>query len=167
MPQRDLANVLAGPCQIVLGGVDLGHTEGETRLTVTPLVREQLVDSHGRGAVDLIHLGTDVRLEARLAEWTLATLEAIFPLGLAGTGLGLGRPAGARLGALAQAMTLHPLEREAADTSHDLTFWKAVAAGASTVSFGNETDRVFAVTFRLLPDLSRDAGEQIGRIGAA
>jgi hypothetical protein len=168
MAQRDLANILAGPCSLTLDGVDLGHTEGETRLLLTPLLRERTVDAYGRTPVDFIHLGTDVRLETRLAEWTLATLEKLFPLGSSESGyLGIGTAPGASLRDAAKTLTLHPLELGAGDTSRDVTFWKAVAAGAVETTFSNETDRVFQVTFRILPDLTKDDGEWFGRIGAS
>ncbi len=168
MTQRDLSNILAGPVKIKIGATDLGHTEGETRLTITPRLREQTADSLGETVVDLVQVGADVILEARVAEWTLAGLQLVFPLGLTGNYyLGLGRAPGARLRDEAQTLTLHPLELPDNDTSKDVTFWQAVAAGAVAVEFSNSGDRVFEVTFRILPDLSKPAGMQLGKIGAA
>jgi hypothetical protein len=167
MSQRDLANILSGPCKVILDGTDLGHTSGPVRLELVPSVRPVRADAWGGGPVDYVHLGTEIRLTARLAEWTLPTLQALFPLAAGVTGgLGWGESGGTRLAALAKPLTLHPLERPDADATRDLVFWKAVAAGATTVDFARGEDRLFETVFHILPDLAKDEGERLGTIGA-
>lgn len=165
---RNLANILSGPCRLTFGGADLGHTVGETRLTVTPRLRERSHDSLGPGAVDLIRLGAEVTLETRIAEWTPAALQILFPLGAAETGYaGIDPGAGGSLAGEAQALTLHPLEYADTDTSRDIVFWKAVSTGAVSVAFASGRDNVFDAAFRILPDTSKPEGERLGRIGCA
>ena len=167
MTQRNMTNILGGPCAVRIGDVDAGHTVGETRLSVTPILRERREDATGQTVTDLIHLGDTVRLTMRVAEWTLETLSLIYPLGADGpSGLGIGSEPGRHLAALAETMVLHPLELDDADTSHDVIFWKAVAVGSVSVGYASDADRVFDVEFLMLPDATRSDGERIGRIGA-
>ena len=67
MAQRDFGNVLCGPCRLSVDGTDLGHTAGETRLSVTPILRERTADVCGPAPVDFVHMGDDVRLTVRVA----------------------------------------------------------------------------------------------------
>lgn len=167
MTQRDLANILSGPAKITIGGVDIGHTEGESRLTMKPLFREQKADATGDSLVDLVQVGMDISLTTRVTEWTLAGLQLLFPLGLFGASyLGLGGADTTRLRSQAAQLIMHPLDLDAADTSRDVTFWKAVAASVVAVGFANDLDRVFEVTFRILPDPAQPAKMNFGKIGA-
>ena len=78
----------------------------------------------------------------------------------------LGRAPGGRLGDEAKELVLHPLDLPDEDASRDITFWRAVAAGAAAVGFSAGGDRVFEATFRALPDVTKEDGQQLGRIGA-
>lgn len=168
MTQGDVGNILAGPCRVTIGDMDVGHTVGETRLVITPHLRERRTDSGGETIQDIIHLGENARLTMRVAEWTLDTLSLVYPVSVPDTGgITLGIPPGQRLAALAETMVLHPCEFDDADTSCDITFWKAVAVGAVTVGFSDEKDRLFDVEFLMLPDITRPSGEHLGRMGAS
>ena len=163
----DLSKVQAGPVAVKLGDRDIGHTEGGVTFAVRPVLRECRADSTGEAVTDLVHLGTRCEVTMRMAEWVLENLEAAIPSGTdSGTYLSLGRAPGLRLSGSASLMTLHPAELAEEETGYDVVLWKAVAAGAAEVGFSASGDRVFEVTFLALPDVAKDDGELLGRIGS-
>ena len=76
------------------------------------------------------------------------------------------RKPGMKLGDQAAEMVIHPLEN-VADPSEDITLWKTVVNSAVGIGYNNENDRIFEVTFKALPDTTKDDGQLIGKIGAA
>jgi hypothetical protein len=169
MAQRDLSNILSGPCRVTIDSTDVGHTVGAAELRIRPALRAVGSVASGGTPEDYVHLGETVELDLRVAEWTLANLQVLYPVSItdsAETFLAFGSEPGTRLSAHAKEMVLHPLERGDEDTSRDLTFWKATSTAPVEVAFSNASDRVFSVTFSMLPDAGKSAGERIGRIGA-
>jgi len=162
----DLTKVQAGPVKVFLNGTEVGHTETGVEFVLRPRFVERTLDEFGETPVELIHTGDTCEVKLRCGEWVLANLKAVYPPGLdGGSYLGFGRKPGFRYSTAAKTLVLHPLELPDQDSSNDVTLWKAVAASAVQVGFTNEGDRLFEVTFRALPDLSKEDGMLLGKIG--
>ena len=162
----DMQNIEMGPCALTLGDTAVGHTLGPVKLNIEPVWRPRREARYGETVIDCVYLGSRVRVTAVIAEKTLANLKAALPAGTdGGTYLGLGRSPGLRLSAVAQLLTLHPLE--CAGTDRDITLHKAAATGAVEVPFADGAERAFQVEFVALFDATQDEGERLAKINRA
>lgn len=167
MSVRDWAQVTSGAARLFWGGNDLGHTAGPVELKMTPRLREVRADCFGETMVDAVQIGLVIEVRARLAEWTLATVRLACPLGVAGAGaVAVGPVPGTRLRAAAAELAIHPAELDDATATHDMTFPLAAATGALAVAWQPGTERLFNVTFAILPDAAQEAGEELGSLHA-
>lgn len=164
----DFDNCVSGPADLLLDDDAMGHTEGGIEVTVTPNTRARNVDQFGSGECEIIHLGDEVRVMAPLAEWTAATLAAVYAAGnnqtAASSGskyMGIGRSAGF----IYPALDLKVVPLLSADAGKRFQFWRACPVGALTLTFDNaENDRLFESEFACLIDESKTDGELIGRM---
>lgn len=167
MTQRNMSNILSGPCMLQLDSVDIGHTKGDIKLVIEPVLRKQSSDFFGTTPVDYVHIGEEITLHVNIAEWTSVNIENIFPFSVSSGGfINIGKAPGTKMSEITSELKLHPLELPTADTSKDIVFWKAAVAGKIEIPFAARKDRVFSVSFKIIPDLTKSAGEHIGKIGA-
>ncbi len=170
----DLSQIKTGPCAIKVGGAFVGHTMEGVSFTIQPDLRERMVDEYGTNVVDLIHQGDNVEVTTTMAEFTLAVLGVVYVWGYQDNSQtwGIGRVPGSYSGSelngsspVAKVLLLHPLS-EGADTSGDVTFFRAVVTDSGQVQFGVITeDRVFECTWKCLIDPDQIDGKLIGTIG--
>jgi len=165
----DLSKILAGPCEIFLGTPEasIGHTQDGVEFNYEPDIRERNVDAYGSTPVELLLIGENIEVTTRITQWELAKLKKAMPAGLQGSNyLGLGRTAGFHLAENeAVLMRIHPLEQGAV-TDYDVYLWRTVSNAPVAIAFNNEGDRVFEVTFKAMPDESRQEGQLLGKIGS-
>lgn len=158
-------NIELGPCRASFDGVDLGETIGPVRIEVRTIWRERHSDRYGAAPVERVAVGCQARATLRLAEKTLANLQAALPGAATGEGfLSLGGASGFRAGSAAGELRLHPLERQ--DAGRDVVLHKAVATGAFQVEYGPGR-RAFEVEFVALLDSARQEGDRLLRMGTA
>ena len=159
-------NVRTGPFSIAVGGVALGCTEGDAEVNIEELGRERMIDEYGQGILDLIHLGTNMRVTVRIAEETAANLAIVFPMGLASSvsiyhgGYTPGRKYSDQ-GALVLLTGLR-------DTTVQIGLCKGVVEPGSVqaIPLSSEEDRVYQVTFLGLIDTTKTEGKRVGWITA-
>ena len=72
-------NVKLGVCQVYLGGVDLGLTQGGVEVTVKTDTHKVNVDQFGKTTVNEYIMGRDVNAKVPLAETTVENMVAIMP----------------------------------------------------------------------------------------
>lgn len=163
-----VSEITSGPAQVLLGGTEIGHTEGGVTLTVTPQNRPRNVDQFGGSEVDIIHTGDEVRAQANFAEWTSAVLAEIYNPGRdqlsLGSGstpyLGLGRSSGYTY--TDKSMQLVP--RVTADQGKRCILWRTTPIGAFTLTHNSEDDRMFEVERACLVKESETDGQLIGKL---
>ena len=162
----DMSKAVAGPVEVFVDDVPVGHTQGPVTVEITPRFREVPDERAGATPVDYVLEGETVRVRLRLAEWTLANLQRVYPSGLGGSSeLTFGRAPGFKLSSEAKQLRLHPVCMGSVEDK-DVVLWRAAAASVVRVEFGNEGDSVFEVEFVGLPDMTKPDGERLGKIGA-
>jgi hypothetical protein len=165
----DVTNVKIGACSVKFNSIDLGHTKGGVTVNYSPEYAEITVDQHGNTPVDKSLVGEVVTITVPLAESQVANLAKAMPLGtLAGSGDGrvtLGKNAGARLGAQAHQLVLHPLANASDNLAEDVVIHKAVVHGEVEIGFNNEDERILEVEFIALVDTTKADGNWLGFIG--
>ena len=72
-------NVKLGVCQVYLGGVDLGYTQGGVEVTVKTDTHKVNVDQFGKTTINEYIMGRDVNAKVPLAETTIENMVAIMP----------------------------------------------------------------------------------------
>jgi len=156
------SNIRTGPCQLLLDGVSVGYTEGDATFSDGLQVRERKVAQFGENAVDLIGIGQQPLVTVRIAEGTLANLQAWMPEGaVSGGSLYFGRKPGWKASDYAKRLTLVPLDSAGAA---EVCLFRAVVRSRGLVGFNSENDRVYEVTFLGLVDETRTDGQLIGYI---
>lgn len=165
----DTSNVNIGSCSVTYGGTDLGHTKGGVVVTYTPEYADLTVDKYGNTPFDKALVGEEITIKVPLAETDVAKINKAIPLStLAGATNGratVGKDAGARLGALAGELVLHPLTNAVDDLSDDVVFYKAVVHGEVEIGYNNEDQRVIEVEFIALVDTTKSSGNLLGQFG--
>lgn len=154
---------------MTFNAVDLGHTKGGVEVTYTPEFADILADMYGTTPVDKALVGEVITIKVPLAESQVANLAKAIPLStLTGGTSGrttIGKQAGARLGALAASLVLHPLVNGAGVLDDDVVIHKAVAHGEVVLPFMVDEERVVEVEFIALIDTTKSDGNLLGHIG--
>lgn len=155
-----------GPAVVYFGGTCLGVTLDGQEWRPEIATRERTTSRWGRTPVDVIHLGERHTVVVRLAESSVAVLEAALPHGETADGARhFGRAPGGALGEHAATLLLRPADKDAEDDdSEDAVFHKAVATDVAPVGWTHERERIFQVTFTALVDESKDDGKKIGYV---
>lgn len=130
------------PVRISYAGVDLGGSLGNVKVNVTYDKADLKADQFGTSVVDRVNSGLNVTVETELAEYqNKDILKVVFPnmieltSGPNKAGYFVSKVGEHDL-SLAQQLILHPLSKQDADLSGNWLFYKAVADGKSTVTFG-------------------------------
>jgi len=166
----NIQNVRMGVCSIVWNGVDVGHTLGGTKVTITRKLTPLKVDKYGDSNVDMVVTDVQMEAEAKVAEPVVALLknaipEGDFEQGATGSRLGIPAGEGAALRAGSALLTLHPLSKAATDFSEDVQIYKAVASSSPVINYDVAGQRVFDLKFTALVDETEGAGRRLGHIG--
>jgi hypothetical protein len=167
----DVTKVDIGPCSMTLGGVDVGHTEGGTKLMYSPTSVELKVDQYGDTPVDYALLGEELSVECNIAEITEANFYKSVTFSTKSTSggntmVGMGATAGALASSVsAGELVLHPLSRTAGDKSHDVTLYKVIVDSAIELDFAADKQKILKVVFKALIDESKPAGKRLGHYG--
>lgn len=163
----DLDRVVAGPADVSVGGVAVGRTWGPVKARFTPILREEVCAYTGGTPVDFTVVGVRAEVTVTLAEHVMENLILAMPHLLAASGYaGVGYLPGRRLSGLAAVLTLHPVARDAGDTTEDVTLHSAVCVGITELEYSNAADRLVEARFVGLADTSRASGDMVGRLRA-
>lgn len=157
-------NVKLGVCNVTFDGVDLGATKGGVEMTVETTTHEVTIDQEGETPINEYIMGRKVTVTVPLAETTLENLVLIMPgATLVGGALpddpkrvDVPTAVGTSLVSIAKALVLHPIGKDAADKSEDITIYKTATAGAMSFAYRVDEERVFNVEFKAYPDQEND-----------
>ena len=159
------ANMKTGPCYILLDGTSVGYTEGDVSFSDGLQTRERKHAQAGENIVDLVVTGHQPTVKFRVAEITLANMQAIYPeAATVSNAMYFGKSPGDKAGDNAKRLVLRPIK--AGDDSEDIVLFKAVIKERAEVGFNTENDRIHEVTMLGLYDDTRDDGKRIGFITA-
>ncbi len=157
----DASKIRTGPCEILLDGTSVGHTEGDVKVQFGVQRRERLSAKYGESPVDQVRVGQKMTVTFQIAEWTLANVQAWFPeASVTGNTLRFGEAPGGKDSDSAKRLILRPLK--ATGQTEDIVLYKAVADSVGDIGFNSEDHRVVEVTFKGLVDESRADGDLIG-----
>lgn len=163
----DASKIVAGPATFELESESIGHTEGGIQATITPQNRVRAVDQYDNSAINVVHLGDQVRMTVPFAEWAAATIAEVYNPGNNQTAfssnpkyMGVGRKPGYLY--TDKEAAIIPLT--SADTSKFVLFWKVTPIGELALMFNTEADRLFNTEYACMVDESKADGELIGRI---
>lgn len=168
----NIQNVRMGVCSIVFNGVDVGHTLGGTKVTITRKPTPLKVDKYGDSPVDMVITDVQMVVDAKVAEPVVSLLKNALPEGdfeNGATGQRLGVPAGegAALRAGSATLVLHPLSKATTDFSEDVTVYNAVATSSPVLNYEVAGQRVFDLQFTALVNETQGAGRRLGHVGPA
>jgi hypothetical protein len=76
-----ISNVKVRPSKVILGGVDLGFTEGDLEIKTEEMGVEVTAHQEGTNVLDMIRTGKKVELEVTLKELSAAQLQALLGYG--------------------------------------------------------------------------------------
>lgn len=170
----DISKVeIAGPCNIVFDGVNMGHTIDGVELTAEREFTETMVDKYGHTPIDKVLTGNRLKIKFKLAQtefaqWNLAIPETSSYDG-AGTAdrVDFGADAGYSLRQDAKQLIIHPMKNAATDLSDDVTIYKAVSSETVVLPLKIDEQRAFEITMEALVDESYGTGRRLGHYGPA
>lgn len=163
---------IAGPCTIVFGGVDLGHTLEGVDFEAKREFADVLVDKYGSTPIDKVLTGTTATIKFKLAQPTYRQLDMAMPETSSFDGAGaldrvdIGGDAGYSLRADAKVLVIHPI-KNTGSTVDDITIYKAVSTEAITLPYKVDAQAVVEVTMTALVDEQYGVGRRLGHIGQA
>lgn len=155
-------NIRMGTCRVLYDGVDLGFTTGGVEVAVATTTHETKVDQFGDTVANEYIMGRTITVTCPLVETTLENMATLIPgatlltdntvpaspkknvVVTSGTGLSLLDRA--------KTLTLHPIAKDALDTSEDLVIPLAATAGAMNFAYKYDAERVFNCEFKGYPD---------------
>jgi len=149
---------------LTFNSVNLGHTQGAVSVHYEPHFRDKNVDAYGDTPVGSVLVGELLEITVSLAEWSYTILKAVCPLAYDGTTyLRFGKTVGDDLYDSAAELTVHPLEQDGTD--YDLTIWKAAPKPNFEITYSNDGDRIFNVTFVAFPDTTKADKQRLFQMG--
>jgi hypothetical protein len=162
------ANVLVlGPCDITVGGVDMGYVQ-DAVFTPSYSKIEAMVAEYGDTPIKSWELAVGGTLTFTKHECTITTYQKL----IGGTSvitdgtdsaLGFGKLAGTPITPVE--VTVTPQSQMALSGEiGTLTLWKCVPDGPGAISYNAETQKL-EVTLKCQVDSSKNSGEKIGRFG--
>jgi hypothetical protein len=166
----NIQNVRMGVCSISYNGVDVGHTLGGTKVTITRKLTDLKVDKYGDSPVDKVVTEVQMIVDAKVAEPVVALIknaipEGDFEQGASGSRLGVPAGEGAALRAGSAQLILHPLSKALTDQSEDVTVYNAVASSSPVINYEVAGQRVFDLQFTGLVNETEGVGRRLGHIG--
>lgn len=163
----DATKVKLGVCNVVVGGVDLGHTIGGVELMYKPDFHKTSVDLYGSSPVEHFLVGENLSAKVPFAEFTMPVLKKAMANALQATAtkLTLGAKAGKRLTAYTAQVVLHPVANADGDRSEDVVMYKAAVTSEITLNMKNDAEKIVEVEFTAHIDESKQDGNLLGMIG--
>lgn len=164
---------IAGPCTIIFGGIDVGHTIDGVEVEAERELKEVTVDKYGHTPIDLILTGNNLRAKFKMAQtewdqWNIAVPETS---SYDGAGVAdradFGADAGYSLRQDAKVLVIHPDKNPATDFSDDVTIYLAVSSETVTLPLKIDEQRVLEVTMRALVSEAYGSGRRLGHYGPA
>lgn len=170
----DLTKVkVAGPCNIIFDGVNIGHTLGGVTFTAAREFTKVMVDKYGSTPIDFILNGTTATIEFVLAQDEYRQRDISMPESSSYDGAGsldradIGGDAGYSLRTDAKELRIHPLKRAVSDFTDDIVIYKAVSTGDVEVPYKVDEQQVVPITMTALVDEAYGVGRRLGHIGSA
>lgn len=170
---QDISKViLLGSVEVEYNGVDLGHTDPSTKVTVkTELVKAQ-VAKFGKSTVKVFRNGIEVMVEMMLMQTDLTNIQGsstaspypqFYPVSSGGnTKLGIGEVAGQE--SEGAELVLTPVLGDNTP-DFDFTLHNAVPVGDPELMYTSEKVQIWKVVFEGVIDEGQLAGEYIGAFG--
>lgn len=168
----NISNLRMGVCSLNLGGIDLGHTLGGTKITITRKLTDLKADKYGDSPIDKVVTDVELKVVTKVAEPVADNIKKVMPEGDYQTNgsnqrLGIAAGEGAGMRQYALQLVLHPLSKGATDYSEDFTVYKAVPTVSPVINYEVAGQRVFDVEFDALVDEEYVAGRRLGHFGPA
>lgn len=165
-----ISNVEIGDVDITVNGTHVGHTLGGATFTFEHEFAELKVDEYA-SPVDYALTAQTMMIKATLAEPTeiniaRAMSDSVLETGSTSDRVHLGRKTGYLLAQNAVELVLHPRSLPAANTTKDITIYRAIAKESVELAYTVEDQRVLEITWTALPDESKIDGRVLGRIGS-
>ena len=150
MPEGTLKDL--GPCQITFNSIGLGKTKGGVTFRDSNIQVPVLEDQAGATPVDDIITGRTIEVEVPMSRSTLAQLSAVIPGASDGGSFMLVKnQAGIARAVTAAKLVLQPLVDGVA-SGDALTIFLAAPSADIELTFDNENQRVYKITFKAYPD---------------
>lgn len=167
----NIQNLRMGVCSLNLGGIDVGHTLGGVKVTITRKLTDLKADKYGDSPVDKVVTDVELKVATKVAEPVIDNIRKQMPEGdyqVGGTGsrLGIAAGEGASMRPYALQLVLHPLNKSATDYSEDLTVYLAVPTASPVLNYDVANQRVFDLEFDALVSEAYVAGRRLGHIGS-
>lgn len=160
--------------KVYIDDVHVGLTKGDTEVTIERDLVEVGADEYGIAPYDLVANGNRATIKFMIAEISAGAIAKALPEGtyVAGVGaeggkVGIGQASGYSLRQDAVELTLHPADRDDADTDEDVTFWKCVSKEPVKVMYSISNQQIIEVTMEALWDETQADGYHLGRYGDA
>jgi hypothetical protein len=166
----NIQNLRMGVCSLTFNGVDVGHTLGGVKVTITRKLTDLKADKYGDSPIDKVLTDVQLKVATKVAEPVVSLIKETMPEGSYNTGangnqLGIAAGEGASMRATAAQLTLHPLNKAATDYSEDLVVYLAVPTANPVLNYDVANQRVFDLEFDALVSEAYTAGRRLAHIG--
>jgi hypothetical protein len=166
----NIKNLEMGVASITFNGIDIGHTLGGAKGTITRKMVAIKADKYGDTAVDQVLTEVGMKLEMKVAEPVIANIRLALPesdyqIGATGSRLGIGAGEGQSMRALAGLVVLHPIKNAASDQSEDITMYLGVSSSSPVLNYEVANQRVFDLSFEALVSEAYVPGRRLGHVG--
>lgn len=153
------ANMELTPARVTYGGVDLGGTLSNVKVSMSYGKADIKADQFGDTVLDRRVKELKITIETELAEVNVKdNWKVVFPnMDLVGSGLKGGNwtsKVGESDLALAKTLLLHPLSLPNADLSRDFNIYKATAEGVSEITYSPSGQAKLKIKWNVYPDTS-------------
>lgn len=167
----NIQNLRMGVASLNFNGVDIGHTLGGVKVTITRKLVDLKADKYGDSPIDKILTDVQLKVTTKVAEPVVNMIKTTMPEGLFETGavgsrLGVAAGEGASMRATAGQLILHPTNKAALDTSEDLVVYLAVPTANPVLNYDVASQRVFDLEFDALVSEAYTAGRRLAHIGS-
>lgn len=151
----NVKNIRMGPCRIFWGGVDLGYTQGGVNLQVSSTTVDITSDEFGQNPMDKRMLSRTVSVKVPLVETIPGKLDMMINGGDgSATSASVKAVSSVSVRKSAQTLVLHPLSKASTDTSEDFCIVLAYPFPDMQVTYNDNNERIFNVTFSSYPYFS-------------
>ncbi len=159
---KDTTNLIPlGPCSIIFGDVNLGHTQGGTDIRIDSRWKQILADDYGNTPIDDFERGAVIEVDVTLAQYDIEQLEISIPnyVRQVGDRVNFGDKTGDSI--IKSELVIIPEEA----SELQFTIYKAAVINQVLIYFDQEGEKVLRVTFRAYIDETRVIGDRLFRIG--
>ena len=166
----DITKLRMGVASISFNGLDIGHTLGGVKGSITRKLVDVKADKYGDSPVDKVLTDVQMKLEMKVAEPVIASIRLALPesdyqIGATGSRLGIGAGEGASMRPLAGLVVLHPISKAPTDFSEDITMYLGVSTSSPVLNYDVANQRVFDLSFEALVSEAYVPGRRLGHVG--